>query len=221
MPIVASRNATFESQNSRWGMQRSPTRACSWSVLTKLAGLTVNLRVTVLVLGTLSILSLHPASATAIDFGSNDVRTVFSIEKSSNRNRVDIGLRLDDECRPWGEQPAFIYWRMLESGADEVSDLNAFERRGYGILSQTVTTRGDRAAVYLQLIAVPDRLIQITVRPGPTGCDVRAKMTINGERAWLRRVFLNLSGFANLTVDSLELHGLVGDRPVMERIEPR
>ena len=71
-------------------------------------------------------------------FRANDIRTLFAIAKNTNRNEVQYGVKLDDECQPVGNEPVYAYWRDFEKGPEVTDDLSAIERSLYGVREQRV-----------------------------------------------------------------------------------
>src|SRR5262245_17335361 len=77
-------------------------------------------------------------------FGPHDVRTVFAIGKNLDKNEVQYGVRLDEQCRPQSEEPMYAYWRQFEQGPEVTEDLNFLDKTAYGIKMQTVQLRSER-----------------------------------------------------------------------------
>src|SRR3954463_11410839 len=115
-------------------------------------------------------------------FGPNDIKTLFAIKKSENKNEVHYGIHLDDSCQPVGEEPIFAYWLDLEKGPNVVSDLGVFEKKGYGIKGQWVQKRSaDESKVLMNLKATPDRGILVTTKKKDGKCVSETIATINKE----------------------------------------
>jgi hypothetical protein len=70
-----------------------------------------------------------------VQFAPPDVRSVFFIAKSQNRNQVHYGIRLDRECNPIGTRPVFAYWRMFENQGEGAS--NARPKRARRLRERT------------------------------------------------------------------------------------
>lgn len=163
------------------------------------------------------------ALADAPTFGRTDVRTVFFIGKSENRNQVHYGIRLDAQCAPVGAEPVVGYWRNLEQGPTAVSALHRSEQRAYGIAFQRAGQRPDGSwFVRVALRAVSAREIRIVPsRDAATGrCFAIAQMSMAHTIARLDSVFVHVSG--PLHVDWIELRGrrARGGEPVTERLAP-
>ena len=94
----------------------------------------------VLFAGILASATLAPrlVNAAEILFGPNDVPTVFFINKSDDKNRVDYSIRLDDTCTPTSRRDAvFQYWREFENAPPvRTHGINMMERIAYGISDQ-------------------------------------------------------------------------------------
>jgi hypothetical protein len=65
-------------------------------------------------------LSMLPSLAQARDtrFGASDIRTLFFIRTSEDRDEVHYGIHLDKDCIPIGKEPVYVYWRLIEKGPD-------------------------------------------------------------------------------------------------------
>jgi Domain of unknown function (DUF4833) len=74
------------------------------------------------------------ALASSVDFGEHDVRSVFPIEKSQNRNQVHYGVHLSEACVPPRDAPVYVYWRELRKGQ------NVFLRCSRSSRSPTAST---------------------------------------------------------------------------------
>ena len=152
----------------------------------------------------------------AVRFGPNDVASVFHISKSENRNEVHYGIRLDEHCAP-AQGAVFAYWRELEKGPNETSQLLAVEQPAYGIARQQMT----HGKVRLTLRALPSRTVIIEPKKGEDGrCTAVAHMEIAGAPARLDRVFAQIAWPAG--VDWLQLEGAAepDGHPVRERVQP-
>jgi hypothetical protein len=160
------------------------------------------------------------ASADAPD--SRDVRSVFFVAKSENKNQVHYGIHLDRGCAPVGDRPAFAYWRMFERGPDAVEPVLPIELQAYGIVDQQVTARGAAAGrVRMTIAALRDRVITVDTRPdGSGGCAATASTWVGGVQASLWSVYVRLRW--PFGVESLTLAGrAAGDgRIVEEKLRP-
>ena len=161
-----------------------------------------------------------PASATP-SFGSHDVRTVFHIAKSDDRNRVDYGIHLDARCQPVGDEPVYAYWHRFEPGFPRFGDLGFMDSRVYGISSQSVPTRSDDGTwVEMHLAAFPDLRILVLVQRHDGRCVARAQIPVRGQPAFVDRVFVQLR--QPLGVEYVRFRGVdvQTGQPVSERRRP-
>lgn len=162
-----------------------------------------------------------PALADPPTFGRTDVRSVFFIAKSQNRNQVHYGIRLDAQCAPVGAAPVVGYWKNLQRGPTNVSELRHSEERAYGIAFQRAAQRPDGSwYVRVALRAVAAREIRIVPSRDPQSgrCFAIAQMSMAHTIARLDSVFVQISG--PLHVDWIELRGrrARGGEPVTERV---
>jgi hypothetical protein len=146
------------------------------------------------------------ALAAAVDFRENDVRSVFRIEKSENRNQVHYGVHLSESCVPLTDAPVYVYWRELERGPNVFLPLLAIEHTVYGIDSQRVSARVVTAGrVSIRVRALPTREVAIeSYRDELRTCQARAVTQIDGEKAILDSVFAQIG---MLSVESIRLNG--------------
>ena len=121
------------------------------------------------------------ASWPAIGISCETRASLFSIERSKNRNFVQYDVCLDENGDLRNSNPVNVYW-VLESGENE--ELNAIEKRyGYGIKSQEKLEK-NKFGVYL--VAVKDR--KITVEK--IGDRFMAIVSIDGKPCILERIFI-------------------------------
>lgn len=154
-------------------------------------------------------------------FGPQDVRTVFHIAKSDDRNRVDYGIHLDEQCQPRGANPIYAYWHRFEPGQATYGALNAFDTRVYGIASQRVHTRSERGTwTEMRINALSDLRILVLTQRTAEGCIARARIPVNSRPVFVDRVFVQLSG--PFSVEHVEFHGVDASTsaPVSERRRP-
>lgn len=144
----------------------------------------------------LALLTATSIAYANVDFAATDVPTIFYVDKSDDRNRVDYGIRLDGRCLPTSGSPMVVYWREFErgSGGRVTHGLNIFEGPVYGVGSQRITERrADGATLEVTVSALSSR--RLTIRTGPGtggGCIATATTTIGGVRAVLDHVHLTL-----------------------------
>lgn len=159
-----------------------------------------------------------------VQFSNHDVRSVFFINKSENRNQVHYAVRATADCKPSSVQPVFGYWRDFEDGPRAISPLLAREERAYGLepAQKIAVTRGG-ALIVIRLRAMPLRPIRIRLLKNRSGrCQATATMRIAGDDARLDHVFVQLRTFLGIPVGAeyLRIHGtkLPGNQPVVERV---
>lgn len=158
------------------------------------------------------------ADADDARFGPNDVRTVFVIGKSDDKNQVQYGIHLDKACVPIGDEPVYAYWRQLERGPDVVEDLNLLDKTVYGIRDQKVLERSpEKSKVLMTVKATPDRGIAILTRLRDGKCVAEPIAFINKEPSTLESVFVHIAGF--MSVDWVEIRGQLNGKPVVERVK--
>jgi len=153
-------------------------------------------------------------------FGPHDVRAVFVIGKSDDRNQVQYGIRLDAECVPVGDEPVYAYWRNYEKGGELTEDLNWMDRKAYAVKGQWVRERSPAGSkVLLTLKATDERGIAIMTKKQDGKCVAEAVATIDGQPAKLEKIFLQLKGWAS--VDYIDISGvrLSTGKPVTERVK--
>jgi hypothetical protein len=154
-------------------------------------------------------------------FGPHDIRTLFAIDKSDDRNRVEYGIRLDPDCVPRASEPVYAYWRQVERGPEVTDDLNFGDRTVYGIKDQHVSAQpGDGTRVVIRLRATSKRSIGIYVRKGNGTCLADSMTFIAGVAARLRLIHVELAG--PFSVSWIELRGERTDngQPIVERVKP-
>jgi hypothetical protein len=147
------------------------------------------------------------ARADTTQFGSNDIATVFFINKSSGVNRVDYGIRLNEHCAPVNDEALFPYWRELDKTPANLHSLNIFEYVPYGFSEQRLVHRtltgGDQLVRLKQL----ERPILVTTKKEADGrCSAQARARIAGvEGAILTSVYAQMSG--PMSVYYIDIHG--------------
>lgn len=145
---------------------------------------------------------------------------LLAIRKSTNANRVEYELRVDDKCRPLGNEPVSGYFRRLTRGPNVRRELSFLERRVYGVKSQKVHRSAAGGYVDFSLRALPGRTLRSEVRRHDDACKVRTLARIAGQNAELLDVYLLLRG--SIDVQHVEVKGraLANAKEVVERIEP-
>jgi hypothetical protein len=166
-----------------------------------------------------AIAALAPASAEAEEsrFGRYDIQTLFAIGKNVDRNEVQYGIRLDQDCVPYGDAPVYGYWRQYEQGPSVTENLNMLDRTVYGIKNQTVVKRGADESKVLMTLRSTDRPIAVVTHKRDGKCVAETYAHINGISALLHTVFVHVAGF--LSVDWIEIRGTASGRPIIEHVK--
>jgi hypothetical protein len=136
------------------------------------------------------------AAASAVPFGPHDMRSLFHVEKSENKNQVHYALRLDSSCKPVGKQPVFGYWRRLKGGERVDAPLVGPGARVYGPSDEQKverTSTGVRINTFVK--ALPRLRIEVKVDKGASGCNATAYTMLKGARARLSYAYLQLGTF--------------------------
>ncbi|GAB3329075.1 hypothetical protein GCM10027299_31990 [Larkinella ripae] len=141
---------------------------------------------------------------------------LFYIQRSNNTNTVIYEANLLNNQRLNPDEPVSVYWiRYAEQGQRE--QLSMFQwKMAYGYKHQLVSRQNDGFEIHLN--AFKKRTIWVDLQQGkPT-----ALTTINGRKACLRKVFVQLESESGLIpkVQYVELFGIdpVAGVPVYERI---
>lgn len=148
------------------------------------------------------------ARASAVQFGPNDVETVFFISKSDDHNRVDYGIHLTEHCAPTNDDAVFPYWREFENSPPvRTHTLGMLEYVPYGFSEQRLVHRtltGGDQLVRLKQLARP--ILVQTKKEADGHCTAVARARIAGvEGAILTSVYAKLAGIAS--VDYVDVHG--------------
>ena len=137
---------------------------------------------------------------------------LFYITRSVNRNLVCYDVRLADG-RLDTRQPMEVYWINREERMGERNGLNYIQRKlAYGY--KVVSKGEDRCECSLS--AYPDRTLTIERK----GASYVCYMTIDGQRALLRSLYVKTASKNPMSVKYVELRGtstLTG-QPITERI---
>lgn len=155
--------------------------------------------------------------------GPHDVPTLFFINKSDDKNRVDYGIRLDADCVPSEKNAVFPYWRIFENAPPvRTWDLNMLDRLAYGIATQRMISRtANGSEYYLRLRAIHRELYIKTAKGADGRCTALTYISMAGqERAELLSAYVKLR--RPMSVEYLEIHGKHGTtgEPLSERITP-
>src|SRR5678816_3141342 len=136
------------------------------------------------------------AHAGVVNFGANDVQTVFFINKSDDHNRVDYGIHLTEHCAPTGDDAVFPYWREFENSPPvRTHTLGMLEYVPYGFSEQRLVHRTQSGGDQLVRLKQLDRPIAIRTRKDANGCAATAYARIGGvDGAQLVSVYVKLAG---------------------------
>lgn len=140
-------------------------------------------------------------------FGPSDIQTLFFINKSDDKNRVDYGLRLDANCQPVGDDPVFPYWREFENAPPEKThSLKFFEYAGYGVVGVRTAKTETGADITLKLKPLARELV-VSTGKGPDGkCKAVVRTIIaNVQGAELKSAYIKLK--FGWTVDYVDIFG--------------
>ena len=123
---------------------------------------------------------------------ARDVPSVFFIARSTNKNQVHYGVRVDGACNVVGAQPVYGYWRMLENRG-QVEPILPMEIPAYGLDdTQQIERSAGTTVVRVKLRAFPDRPLLITVTQSDAGCEATATTPIAGTPAQLHSIYVRL-----------------------------
>jgi hypothetical protein len=157
------------------------------------------------------------AGASESRFGKHDIQTLFAIGKNVDRNEVQYGIRLDQNCVPYGNAPVYAYWRQYEEGPTVTEDLNMLDRTVYGIKSQAVVKRSPEESKVLMTIKATDRPIAVVLHQRDGKCIADPIAVINGSPARLERVFVHVKSWLN--VDYIEIKGSANGKAIVEHVK--
>ncbi|QSQ18869.1 DUF4833 domain-containing protein [Pyxidicoccus parkwayensis] len=122
---------------------------------------------------------------------ARDADSAFFITRSTNKNQVHYGVRVDGDCKPQGPQPVHAYWRMLEKGEKNVEPLLGREGPAYGLAeAQQVESLPHGWRVHIHLRAWPERAIDLDVFRENDHCAARAFTLMEGKVAQIERIFV-------------------------------
>jgi hypothetical protein len=136
-----------------------------------------------------ALAALHLTSAAIADETKGKWLPLLVIERSNSKNRVHYDLVVDEQCRPLGEEPVKIYWRMLEEGPDVTEGLTLLERvRGYGLKFQQLVD----GWVHFRFKAYPARLARAHSYEKDGRCHADLWAEIDGKQAIMERVWVKV-----------------------------
>jgi Domain of unknown function (DUF4833) len=147
-----------------------------------------------------------------------DASSAFYIARSTNKNQVHYGVRVDGACNVVGDKPVYGYWRMLEKRG-EIEPILGIEQPAYGVdESQRVQRSAAATVVHVRLRAFPERPIVVTLARGESGCEAVATMPIGGADARLQSIYVKVKW--PFGIDYVLVRGVAKDgRHVEETIQ--
>ena len=145
-----------------------------------------------------------PVLAGGVTFGPHDVETVFAIGKSDDGNQFQYALRLEADCTISTREPVFGYWREYDKGPNKLVQMGWLDGFGYGIDKQKVNA--DKTGLTMSIKTAATRVIEIIAKRVGERCEATAYTPINGKRAQLKLIFVQLSG--PLSVSSVAIRGV-------------
>jgi hypothetical protein len=153
-------------------------------------------------------------------FGPHDLRTLFYISKSDDKNRVDYGMRLTAECTPAKKDAVFPYWHEFEHSPPVTHSLGFFEYNAYGVSRQIETRRKPTGTEYQVELKPVDRPIWVTVTKEADGsCKALVRTPIAGIRyAELLSIYVKLAGPMSVSYIVVKGRDLATGRLIEERI---
>jgi len=116
------------------------------------------------------LLAPRRGRAQEIQFGPQDVPTVFFISKSDDGSRVDYGMRLAIGCYPQEEEAIFPYWREFDPPPPvRTHGLKWYEFLAYGVTDQQVVRRSPTGVEVKLRLKQIDRDLFVTTSRQPDG----------------------------------------------------
>jgi hypothetical protein len=140
--------------------------------------------------------------------GPYDIPTLFFINKSDDKNRVDYGIRLDADCVPSKKNAMFHYWREFENAPPvRTHELNLLDRFAYGIADQRLIGRTASGSEYYFRLKALRRELYVQTTKGPDGrCTALVSAALAGqERAEVLSAYVKLR--RPMSVEYVEIHG--------------
>ncbi len=164
----------------------------------------------------------HLAWASATTFGPHDIQTLFYIAKSNGPDRVDYGMRLDENCGPAKRDAVFPYWREFDHGQSaRVHSLGFMASMAYGVSEQQMVHRRPDGSDYQIRLKQVDRPIWVTTWKNSDGsCTALARSPISGVRyAELLSIYVQLSGPISVSYVDVKGKNLDTGKALVERIQ--
>lgn len=161
-----------------------------------------------------------PALAAEPTVGARGTDSTFFISRSENRNQVHYGVRVDEDCRPVGASPVYVYWRMLEKGDAQTEPLLGVEGPVYGVEeAQQVVSAPEGWRVKLKLRSFPDRQIEVSVARENGVCTTRTWTTVGGTVSQLNYIYVKTSW--PFSIDYVRISGVAPDGHVTNELVRR
>lgn len=147
-----------------------------------------------------------------------DVTSMFFIARSTNKNQVHYGVRLDAACNVVGDRPVYGYWRMLQNRG-EIEPILGMEQPAYGVDDrQEILRSSAMTTVRFKLRAFPKRALAVTISRTEAGCEALASTGIAGAEARLRSIYVKIKW--PFGIDYVLVRGLTKEgRPVEEWLQ--
>ncbi len=140
-------------------------------------------------------------------------KRLFHIERSKNLNIVCYDIKLNSSGEWDVSDPIKVYWVNREENPGKTNGLSAIQKKlayGYKLLSH------DKNSCTISLHACPDKHITIKINEKTYCCQI----SINGQEAELKKVYVKSSDNNSLKVEYVELFGidLKTGNPISEKI---
>ncbi len=130
-----------------------------------------------------------PASAAGLVPGVN----LFFIKRSLNANEVHYDAVVDTEDCSWVAPYVESYWRELQTGPKEYSQIQFWEARAYGIEVDRISDRVIEIRLRPLVSANVDRPVTARLTPTDAGCSVTTTVTINGAEAEFQAAYIKVA----------------------------
>ena len=169
--------------------------------------------------GVTVLLCLYLASPGFAESSDATRADLFVIERNKNKNLVQYAVRLDAGCRPVGDAPIEVFWRMLEVGPKATEAIGLFEQMAYGIKSQVRRS----AETELHLEALPEKRLRVRSSKASDGaCVAEVYTPVQGGEARLTRIYVQADEGALLpSVRYIEVTAIGPDGVrISERLAP-
>ena len=149
----------------------------------------------------------------AVNVLADQLKPLFIIQRSKNANEVHYDAHVKPDGKIDQQKPVMAYWIMSAKDGHR-KELNAFDKKAYGFKSEFDKNKGVN-----RLIIKSFSRREIDVYQDKKG--VRAEIVINGEAAFLKKIFINeTEAIPFPKVHSIELFGIdkITGKKVYEKI---